>query len=266
MDSILRQKPPGVLTGLAIIVSGVVFVPVYILAIASTCVPPSLMPSGMTDILAALLSVPFYWANMVFFSSTTIYLLTSIASFALGVVALIWGRPGRLARMASLAMMSLVITFPLVCRYAPPVSAAPGYTMYVVTQPGVLEGIVKMSQVTTEKRPCEYRLLGWDGKSRFYYQATCGTQVQFWRYGMTPALRNEQVSEVPADLAQRALSKQAVLEMVRADSVRPAKYESATRPLYVRSEGYVSPNGRWTAVVTRHIYGPEDIVILAPSE
>ncbi len=266
MVSILRQKLLGVLNWLALIIGGVVVIPFYILAIASMLVPLTPLPSGVSGILSTLPFIPFYLVNTVFFSNTTMYLLVSIASLILGIAALLWGHPGRLARLMSLVIMLLVVTFPFVYRYAPPVSAAPGYKMYVVTQPNLLEGIVKMSQVITEKRPCEYRLLGWDEDSQLYYQAMCDTEIQFWRYGITPAVRNERVSNVPADLVQIMISKQDMLEMVRADSVRPAKYESTTRPLHVQSEGYLSPNRRWVAVVTRHIYGPEDVVILTALE
>lgn len=266
MVSTLGQKPLGILNWLAIIIGSVVFIPFYILAIASTLVPLTPMPSGVSGLLSTLPFIPFYLVNVVFFSDTTIYLLVSIASFALGIAALIWGHSRRLARLMSLAIIVLVVTFPFVYRYAPPVSAAPGYKMYVATQPDILGGIVKRSQVITEKRPCEYRLLGWDENSQLYYQATCDIEIQFWRYSITPAVRNEQVSNVPADLAQVMISKQTVLTMVRADSVRPAQYESTTRPLHVQSEGCMSPDGRWTAVVTRHIYGPEDVVILTTLE
>ncbi|HUS69708.1 MAG TPA: hypothetical protein VM075_02890, partial [Anaerolineae bacterium] len=142
--------------------------------------------------------------------------------------------------------------------------AAPGYSMQVVTQPIFLNSIVKMSQVVTEKRPCEYTLLGWSANNQLYYQATCG-EVELWRYDPL-SNRTERITTVPSDLSQAVVTDNDVLNMVRADGVRPKEYESTTRLLYIQSKGYVSPDAQWTAVVTQHTYGPEDIVVLSQSE
>jgi hypothetical protein len=264
MVSILRQKPLGVLNWLTIAIGGVVFIPVYILAIASTLVPLTPMPSGVSGILSTLPFIPFYFVSIVFFGNATSYLLVSVASLILGIAALAWGHPGRWARISALIIILAVIAFPLWYRYTPPVSGAPGYSMQVVTQPNFFNGIVKMSQVVTEKRPCEYTLLGWSTNNHLYYQATCG-KVELWRYDPL-SNRNERMMAVPDDLSQVIISESSVVNMVRADGVRPKEYESTTRPLYVQSKGYVSPDQQWVAVVTRHIYGPEDIVVLTASE
>lgn len=264
MVSVLTQKPLRVLSWLAILIGGVVFIPSCILAIASMLVPLTSMQSGVTGFLSTLLFMPFYFVSMVFFGNASIYLLVSAAVLVLGITALIWGHPRRSARISLLTTILAAIAFPLLYHYTPPLAAAPGYSMQVVTQPIFLNSIVKMSQVVTEKRPCEYTLLGWSANNQLYYQATCG-EVELWRYDPL-SNRTERITTVPSDLSQAVVTDNDVLNMVRADGVRPKEYESTTRLLHIQSKGYVSPDEQWTAVVTQHTYGPEDIVVLSQSE
>jgi hypothetical protein len=44
--------------------------------------------------------------------------------------------------------------------------------------------------------------------------------------------------------------------------VRPADAEPGVRGLKVRVDGLASPDGRWVAVVVRHVYGPEDVILV----
>ena len=171
---------------------------------------------------------------------------------------------GRLARISSLIIIVAVLAFPVLYHYAPPVSASSGYRMQVVTKPSAVDSIVKMSQVVTEQCPCEYTLLGWSTNNQLYYQATCDEET-FWRYNPASS-GSEPVLAVPASLVQIGVSENAILEMVRANDARPKENEPAIRHLYLKSQGYVSPNGQWAAAITQHIYGPQDIVVLTPAE
>lgn len=174
--------------------------------------------------------------------------------------------PVRQARRVVLLMifavtLTLLIIFAVsVLRYQPALSAAPGYEMKFVTEPNLWNNPVRVWQRITEQRPCEYQILGWSPDNQLYYKAACGTQTQVWAYA--PNRLYNPAASVPSQLNQETVSKGQVLDMVRADGVRPIEYESRTRPLYLKSEGYVSPNGRWIAIVTQHIYGPQDIVVL----
>ena len=38
--------------------------------------------------------------------------------------------------------------------------------------------------------------------------------------------------------------------------------EPGVRLILVREDGVASPDGRWVAVVVRHVYGPEDVIVL----
>ncbi len=158
------------------------------------------------------------------------------------------------------ATMTLLIIFAVsALRYQPALSAAPGYEMKFVTEPNLWDNPVRVWQRITEQRPCEYQILGWSPDNQLYYKAICGTQTRVWAYAPN---RLHNPASVPSQLNQETVSKGQVLDLVRADGVRPIEYESRTRPLYLKSEGYVSPNGRWIAIVTQHIYGPQDIVVL----
>ncbi len=166
-----------------------------------------------------------------------------------------------LLMILALTVTSLIIFAVGVLHYQPALSAAPGYEMLFVTKPGLLENSIRVWQRVTEQRPCEYRILGWSADNRLYYKAACGTETQVWEY-TTPYESPNPTASVPNGLIQNTLSKGNVLNLVRADGVRPREYEPVTRPLLLKSEGYLSHDGRWIAIVTQHIYGPQDIVVL----
>ncbi|MCA9945240.1 MAG: hypothetical protein KC449_17265, partial [Anaerolineales bacterium] len=52
------------------------------------------------------------------------------------------------------------------------------------------------------------------------------------------------------------------LQMVRADGVRPVKYEAVTREILLVGDGLTSPDGQWTAIISQHIYAPQDILLI----
>lgn len=168
-------------------------------------------------------------------------------------------------RIVPLMIFAVTVALLLICavsvlRYRPALSAAPGYEMKFVTAPNLWDNPVRVWQRFTEQRPCEYQILGWSPDNQLYYQATCGAQAQLWAYA--PNRFHNPAASVPSQLHQATLSKGQVLDLVRADGVSPAEYEPVTRPLCLKSDGYVSPDGRWVAMVTQHVYGPQDIVVL----
>jgi len=201
--------------------------------------------------------------NAVFFSHVSTYVLVSAIGLALGVAALVRGHPGWLGRLWALILVLAVVAFPWIYRYQPALGAAPGYEMQIVTQPGFFGGVVKMSQIGLEERPCQYELLGWSADHRLYYQATCGAETQSWYYDPSQDDGARQVAAVPDTLGQASISEDSALRMVRARGVWPQDLEPVTRPILLRSQGYVSPDGRWTAMITQHVYGPQDVVLLA---
>jgi hypothetical protein len=262
MTSHITLKPYQFLNWLAILIGGLAFAPFYALALVALLEHANLT-GGFGQGLALGALLPYYLVSRYLFSSAGVYLAVTLVTLILAIGALKWGQPGRPARISALTVVVAVLAFPVLHRYTPPLNAAPDYEMRVVTQPSFVDSVVKMSHAVSERRPCEYTLLGWSEDNRLHYQAECG-DVAYWRYDPVSG-RQERITAVPAGLNQTLVSEKDVLAMVRADGVRPKEYEPTTRPIYVRSQGYVSPDGQWTGVITRHLYGPEDVVVLNKS-
>jgi len=149
-------------------------------------------------------------------------------------------------------------------RYQPAVVAAPGYDMHWPTRPtGARAAIVKSYQRFVETRTCEYTVLGWSAEGTLYYQDTSEDgDPQTWSYAPGSESEPWAVEASPPDLSQQIVPRRAILEWVRVPRVRPADAEPSVRGLAVRVDGLASSSGRRVAVVVRHIYGPEDVLVL----
>lgn len=218
-------------------------------------------PNWLTP-LSIVLYLPFAFIAYILFGNLYAYTLTTIAGITAAIAGLIWERPNRLLRVWLLLIIFAIVAFPFIYRYQPALSAAPGYRMQIVTVPGFFGGIIKASQNLMEQTPCKYELLGWSTDNQLYYRAICGAETQVWQYSPTQPSSHTQVSSSPTNLSASTISENTVLEMIRADGVKPEKYESVTRPILLKSKGVVSPDGRWTAIVTQHVYGTQDVVVL----
>lgn len=152
----------------------------------------------------------------------------------------------------------------LIFRYPAALSAAPGFEEIWVTQPRFPAGYVKTGQMILEYQPCTYELLGWQSDS-LYYQSACRENIQSWRYDVNQNEQAEKVTAVPPNLTQTIIPHEATLQMVRADGVRPVKYEAVTREILLVGDGLASPDGTWTAVISQHIYAPQDILLIKES-
>ncbi|MGD8491241.1 MAG: hypothetical protein PVI68_19700 [Anaerolineae bacterium] len=152
----------------------------------------------------------------------------------------------------------------LFAHYQPAVVPAPGYDVHWPTQPaGAWAAITKSYQSFLETRTCEYTVLGWSVESTLYYQETCEDgDPQTWTYDPDSENEPRAVEASPLDLLQQVVPRHAILEWVRVPQVRPADAEPSVRGLGVRVDGLASPDGRRVAVVVRHIYGPEDVLVL----
>lgn len=158
-------------------------------------------------------------------------------------------------------LIIIIVALLLIFRYPAALSAAPGYEAVWVTQPRLLAGYMKTGQMILEYRPCTYELLGWQDDS-FYYQSNCRETIQFWQYDVSQNKRAERVTAVPSNLFQTIIPHEEALQMVRADGVRPVKYEAATREILLVGDGLATPDGTWTAVISQHIYAPQDILLI----
>jgi hypothetical protein len=218
-------------------------------------------PNWLTP-LSMGLYLPFAFFAYTLFGNVPGYILVTGAGIATAAVGLIRERANKRLRVWLLIVLCSIIAFPLAFRYQPALTAAPGYRMHTVTDPGFLGGIVKASQNITEQTPCTYELLGWSTEHNLYYRATCSAETAIWRYAPAQSDSHTRVANPPAALSASTASEDRVLAMVRAGGVRPERYEPVTRPLLLKSSGLVSPDGHWVAVVTQHVYGTQDVIVL----
>jgi len=157
-----------------------------------------------------------------------------------------------------------ILASPLLLGYRPAVTAAPGVVLYVATQPGWLDGVRKAQADLADETPATYALLGWSaGGVLYYWETDTATQAtRTWAYTPGKGARPQRVAE-PAGIVSTAVSpREALLDLVRAP-VWPPSAEPSTRPLHIPEDGLASPDGRWAAVVAKHIYGPEDVIVIA---
>jgi hypothetical protein len=151
------------------------------------------------------------------------------------------------------------VTMPLVRHYRPAVVAHPGVTMRVLTLPTIWENPARGFSVGAEVQRCAYALRGWDDDSNLYYTETCRQQVSEWRYSPATDTRTRLSSSLPDDMHQQTVG-------------RPVSCVTASIPgdpqlrLSVREPVLRSPDGAWDAFVAKHVYGPEDVVVIAAGQ
>lgn len=222
-------------------------------------------PNWLTPLSIALY-LPFAFFAYVIFGNLYAYIVTTIAGIAIAGAGLVRRQFNKLVSVWLLLIFCAIVAFPLVYQYHPALAAAPGYRMELVTSPGFFGGIVKASQNLTEQIPCEYELLGWNTDNQLYYQATCDGETQVWQYDPNRPNSHTRVSSDPTNLNASVISEDTVLEMVRVVSIKPKKYELATRRMHLKSKGGVSPDGNWIAIIAQHTYGTQDVLLLTDTE
>jgi len=206
----------------------------------------------------------------------TRYVTISLAALVLTSAALIWlavreqrrsWRHGRLYLL--LIALAAVLAFPFVMRYQPAVEAAPGVELRIVEKPGLLEGAVKQCQVGAEVRGCVYEPLGWVYEHTLVYRKWCGGfyTKEGWQPGSPgcPMLYDLKTGKIGLSLADRAPSYETCNPAV---CVSPALAERTYFPPLHYLPGHfedpvISPDGRWIAFTARHVYGPEDLLIIS---
>jgi hypothetical protein len=154
-------------------------------------------------------------------------------------------------------------------RYQPAVEAAPGVELRIVEKLGLLEGVVKQCQVGAEVRGCVYEPLGWVDARTLVYRKWCGGHYteEGWEPGSPgcPMLYDLKTGKIGASLADRAPSYETCKPGI---CVTPALAEKEFfAPLYYLpghfEDPVVSPDGRWVAFTARHVYGPEDLLVIS---
>ncbi len=213
-----------------------------------------LVGSPLTPIV--ILDFAYLYPLGLLFSNPIIFWMSSVLVLGLAVLAWVWGHSDRAARVALLLVMLAVVATPMVRHYRPAVKAQPGVTMRVLTLPTFWESPSKGFGVGAEVCRCAYALRGWDGDGNLYYTETCGQRVYEWQYSPVTDTRTRLSTSLPVDMRQRIVSRPVdhVMASFRGDSqLRLAIREPVLR----------SPDGAWDAFVARHVYGPEDVVVVA---
>jgi hypothetical protein len=207
-----------------------------------------------------------YWLLFIgdlLFTRLWLYLTLSVLGLMLVIAAWAKSRAGWLGRTALLVGLLAIVALPVVYRYEPAVQVEPTYAAQVITQPRGLAGVVKRMRAGAEVRACEYTLLGWSASQEALYgEQLCGAKSHLWSY--TPLFDDHlrEVQTVPPDVVQDVVTRTAL------EGVKSTIPQDKSLSLAVQKPILISPEGEWHALVAQHIYGPEDVVVIAthPSE
>lgn len=172
------------------------------------------------------------------------------------VAALREGRSWKTKGILLLAAAMLLIF--ILAPYRPAVVAADGYQMIVPTAPSPLFRGLKNAQAMGEQKPCRYELLGWEEKALFYQSVCYFGLTHIWQVTPESEYRvKEWKGPLPVTLFQEPLTHQATLEQVM------GIFGSSSHGIFVPEPGMLSPDGKWVALISKHIYSAEDVLILS---
>lgn len=215
--------------------------------------------------LVALAMTPFlgpiyiilYFPDLLF-TRLEVYLILNVLGLGLTLVALIRGCPGRVVRVLLFLGLLAILVLPVLYHYEPAVWTDSDYAVRVPTQPGLLTGVVKTAQVGAEVRTCKYNLLGWSvSQGALYGEEICGQRTRIWVYWPLSDKRIHTVQSVPDDVSREQVSR-SNLEGVH--SILPLDESLIST---VCEPVLISPEGWWYAFIARHVYGPEDVIIVS---
>ncbi len=241
------------------------------LAGASILIPTTLLLLGYLLLKIGSYSPVFtvfyapYYFLMVICADLARYLALNLGVIIVVFTALRWAKPGRWTTMWLVASLVAILLHPFTLgSYHPALRAQPERRMIVPTQPALfVASAVKQAQVATEARPCTYHLVGWALDGRFYYESACGEIRIVWSIDPADEVRPARTRVIPMELAGRAAQPEESLAYMQAPGVRPADLEPVTRSIYlVEGEVMQSRDGRWLALVSQHLYGPQDVLLI----
>jgi hypothetical protein len=165
--------------------------------------------------------------------------------------------------LATAGLASIALSGPLVAWYTPALSAIdPSKTLHVTNATGVT-GLLMLRHRLGERTPCTYTLISWREPTLLEYSAHCAGRDET-RLFDTQSRRTQATSWAANGdhgLSARRMPFGDALELVRAP-VSSAEHEFPTRRIMLKGDGLLSPEGRWVALITQHIYGPQDVIIV----
>jgi hypothetical protein len=244
-----------------LLLGGLLFLSPYILWIGFSVVQAASVlesPNAFSWTLA-LFSLP-----QIVFSATWLYLLSMLLVAGLSLATWRHTAPRRVTRVLLILILLAMAGLPWFYRYEPAVVAASGHELRWPTQPDLLNGVARRAQVSLEQRPCTYTLAGWNKDSQLYYTSRCeSADVQVWIFSPETQAAAQPVNDLPSDLSGDTRPQSQVLEYVKSPGVYPSEGEPMTRAVVVPGDGLAAPAGKWIALIARHIYGPEDVLIVS---
>ncbi len=184
---------------------------------------------------------------------------TRIAALAIGALLL----------FAGLAL--LVLRTP----YQPAITARPNAVLRWVNAPlGRLDAMARSLQAMAEQRPVVYEPLGWADNQRFVYRERHDARFDrsgAWHEGTPGSFLVYDLESGTSSPWAGALEDLVVQPCAISDCVAPLaeRYYAHSGWLYLPGNYNAvlpSPDGRWVALVVRHIYGPEDLVVVGSAE
>ncbi len=187
--------------------------------------------------------------SLFLFSRLGVYLAISVVGLGVGILGLRRPRARPVTWALTLLAVLSIVALPWSHRYQPAVGASAGVEVRTVNPVGPLGGVARTFQAIAELQPAEYRLLGWHATD-LYYQEMTDTEWQTWRYEPDGDSAPTPVPGSPGPLDGERLSRLDAAERVGAS------------PALLAEASYLSPDGQWLAVVSKHLYGPQDVLLL----
>ncbi len=158
--------------------------------------------------------------------------------------------------------------------YQPAVQPASGVQLQIVEQPAFIAAVVRRNQVSAEIEGCSFEALGWADANTLVYRKWCGgffdpSNNYAWKDGTPTAPRAYRIDAktdqaYSGDLTLLARNTCAyfncVLPLLDKNTV-----QISTHHLHYPNDSYDgvrSPDGQWVAFRAKHVYGPEDLLVI----
>ncbi len=189
---------------------------------------------------------------------------------------------GNVSRLPQFYLLVLgvvcVLGFAWLHPYEPAVRPARNAQLQMVEAPDWVMGVVRRNWVSAEIPGCAFEALGWADANTLVYRKWCGgffdpDNHYAWKEGTPTPPRLYQV-DTKTDLAYTgdltALSRDTcsywscVRPLVDKDYLLSSS-PSARYPA-IPNDSVVSPDGKWIAFRARHVYGPEDLLVIGKAE
>ncbi len=150
--------------------------------------------------------------------------------------------------------------------YVPPLNPAEGYQMQVANEPVGPLRILPLMQSFIDHQPFEYVIYGWQDDMLYYASrptettgGTLGSGQKNWRFDPKTGELREVDTTPLSKYANEQLSRDAALRLFAEGQADPTNWYINQ----IKSPGYISPSGDYTAVLVKYIlYGPQAVVIL----